>query len=208
KGCFHWVVVGLIGGRLRVAAYSREKAVEMRLVLPSQRAPELFPVLRGLLNQLDESRDGSPHSAPRSFRSRRKQRSIFLASKGKFVFGSGFHLHDVVGLSTKSLKEIAPFGLERCGVGKDGDGEGERRDVAQTFECMFKRSARFPVPNILIEIQIRQCRDDEHVGGKSLQSLGHTPDEFGQLKTRKGARDADEAIYGRWVNTAFSRETR
>jgi hypothetical protein len=28
------------------------------------------------------------------------------------------------------------------------------------------------------------------------------------LKTRKGARDANEAINARWVNAAFSRETR
>src|SRR6266478_4039491 len=131
----------------------------MRLVLPSQRAPELFPVLCGFLNQLDESRDGSPHSAPRSFRSSRKQRSIFLAGKGKFVFGSGFHLHDVVGLSAKSLKKIAPFGLERCGVGKDGDGKGERRDVAETFERVFEGSTRFSIANILIEVQVRQGRD-------------------------------------------------
>src|SRR5207245_3771943 len=99
-------------------------------------APELFPVLCDLLNQLDESRDGSPHSAPRSFRSSRKQRSIFLAGKGKFVFGSGFHLHDVVGLSAKSLKEIPPFGLERCGVRKDGDRKGKRRDVAQALQAL------------------------------------------------------------------------
>src|SRR4029077_15293981 len=102
----------------------------------------LFPVLCGLLNQLDESRDGSPHSAPRSFRSSRKQRSIFLAGKGKFVFGSGFHLYDVFGLVAKSLKEIAAFGLERCGVGKDGDGKGERSDVSQAFERVLKRSPR------------------------------------------------------------------
>src|SRR6266849_10881827 len=112
----------------------------MRLVFPPQGAPEFFPALCGLLNQLDESRDGSPHSAPRSFRSSRKQRSMFLAGKRKFVFGSGFHLHDVVGLSAKSLKEIAPFGLERCGVGKDGDGKGERREINQPFERMFEGS--------------------------------------------------------------------
>src|SRR5205807_7353041 len=123
------------------------------------------------------------------------------------VLRSGLHLDDVVGLSAKSLKEIAPFGLERCDVGKDGDGKGERRDVAQTFECMFKRSARFPIPNILVEIQVRQRRDDEHVGGKSLQSLGHTSDEFGQLKTGKGARHSNQAIHVRWLNTAFSRKT-
>src|SRR6266481_10161317 len=208
KDGLHRIVMGLIGGRLRVAAHSREKAVEMWLVLPSQRAPELFPVLCGLLNQLDESRDGSPHSAPRSFRSSRKQWSMFLAGKGKLVFGSGFHLHDVVGLSAKSLKEIAPFGLERCGVGKDGDGKGEWRDISQAFECVFEGSARFPIPNIFIEIQVRQGCDNEHVGGKFLQSLGHTSDEFGQLKTGKGARDANEAVHARWVKAAFSRETR
>src|SRR5437762_3147705 len=147
-------------------------------------------------------------NAPQSFRSGRKQRSMFLAGKGKLVIGSGFHLHDVVRMVAKSLKEIAPFGLERCGVGKDGDGKGERRDVAQTFECMFKRSARFPIPNILVEIQVRQRRDDEHVGGKSLQSLGHTSDEFSQLKTGKGSCDANQAIHAGCVNPAFSRETR
>src|SRR5690349_22319145 len=113
----------------------------MRLVLPSQRAPELFPVLCGLLNQLDESRDGSSHTAPQSFRSSRKQRSIFLAGKGKLVVGSGFHLHDVVGLFAESLKEIPSLGLERCGIRKNGDGKAERRDGTETFERMFKRSA-------------------------------------------------------------------
>src|SRR5437867_887475 len=150
----------------------------MRLVFPPQGAPELFPALCGLLNQLDESRDGSPHSAPRSFRSSRKQRSIFLAGKGELVVGSGFHLYDVVRLVAKSPKEIAPFGLERCGVGKNGDRKGERRDVTETFERMFEGSARFPLPNILVEIQVRQSCDDEHVGRKFLQSLGHTSDEF------------------------------
>src|SRR5216684_2408921 len=180
----------------------------MRLVFPPQGAPELFPAFGCLLNQLNKSRDSSAHDMPRSFCSGRKQRSILLAGKGKLVLGSGFDLHDVVGLVAKSLKEIAPFGLERCGVGKNGNGKGERHDVAQTFECMFKRSARFPIPNILVEIQVRQRRDDEHVGGKSLQSLGHTSDEFSQLKTGKGARDANEAVHARWVKAAFSRETR
>src|SRR5205823_2657800 len=205
---FHRIVVGLIGGCLRVAAHSREKAVEMRLVFAPQRAPELLPVLCGLLNQLDESRDGSPHSAPRSFRSSRKQRSIFLAGKGELVVGSRFDLYDMFGLVAKSLKEIAPFGLERCGVGKNGDGKGARRDVAQTFERMFEGSARFPIPNILVEIQVRQRRDDEHVGRKFLQSLGNTSNEFGQLKTGKGARNTNEAVHAGWVKAAFSRETR
>src|ERR1700686_647181 len=127
----------------------------MRLVLPSQRAPELFPVLCGLLNQLDESRDGSAHNAPQSFRSGRKQRSIFLAGKGKLVVGRGFPLHDVVRLVAKSLKEITPLGLERCGVGKNGDGKGERRDVAQTFERMFEGSAPFPFPTTLAKKKSR-----------------------------------------------------
>src|SRR6267378_1719206 len=135
----------------------------MRLVFPPQGAPKLFPALCGFLNQLDKSRDGSPHSAPRSFRSGRKQRSILLAGKGKLVLGSRFHLHDVVGLVAKSLKEIAALGLERRGIRKNGDGKGERREVSETFECMFARSARFPIPNILIEIQVRQRRDNEHV---------------------------------------------
>jgi len=133
---------------------------------------------------------------------------MFLAGKGKFVVGSGFHLYDVFGLVVKSLKEIAPLGLERCGIGKNGDGKGERREVTETFERMFKRSARFPIADILVEIQVRYSSDDKHVHRKSLQSLRHTSDEFSQLKTGKGARDAKEAINVRWVNTAFSRETR
>src|SRR2546421_569857 len=180
----------------------------MRLVFSPQGAPELFPAFRRLLDQLHKSRDGSAHDMARSFRSGRKQRSILLAGKGKLVLGSGFHLHDLVGPVAKSLKEIAPLGLEGCGVGKDGNRKAERRDVTQTFERMLKGSPRFPIPNILIEIQVRQGRDDEHVGRKSLQSFGHTSDEFGQLKTGKGARDANEAIYGRWVKTTLSRETR
>src|SRR6266446_7476170 len=110
----------------------------MRLVFPPQGAPELFPAFRRLLNQLNESRDGSAHNAPQSFRSGRKRWSIFLAGKGKLVVGSGFHLHDVVRLVAKRLKEIAPLGLERCGVGKNGNGKGERRDVSETFESMVK----------------------------------------------------------------------
>jgi hypothetical protein len=42
---------------------------------------------------------------------------------------------------------------------------------AYSHERMLKRSARFSIPNILIEIQVRNGRDDEHVGGNSLQSL-------------------------------------
>ncbi len=84
--------------------------VEMRMVFPPQGAPELFPAFY-LLNQLNESRDRSPHSAPQTFRSGRKERSILLAGKGKLVVGSGFHLYDVFGLA-KSLKEIPPLGLE------------------------------------------------------------------------------------------------
>src|SRR5712664_3822980 len=131
----------------------------MRLVFSPQRAPEFFPAFGSLLNQLNKSRDGSTHSAPQAFRSSRKQRSMFLAGKGELVVGSGFHLYDVFGLVAKSLKEIPPLGLERCGVGKNSNGKGERRDVSQAFECVFERSA-------------------------------------------------NEAIHARWVNTAFSRETR
>src|SRR5437667_8630087 len=101
----------------------------MRLVFASQGAPELFPAFRCLLNQLNESRDGSAHNAPQSFRSGRKQLSIFLASKGELVVGSGFHLYDVFGLVAKSLKEITSLGFERCCVGKNGNGKEERHDV-------------------------------------------------------------------------------
>src|SRR5258708_37490673 len=110
----------------------------MRLVFSPQGAPEFFPAFRRLLDQLNKSRDGSAHDMPRSFRSGRKQRSIFLAGKGKLVLGSGFDLYDVVGLVPKSLKEITPLGLERRGIGKNGNGKGERCDVSETFECMFK----------------------------------------------------------------------
>src|SRR5690242_4146677 len=110
----------------------------MRLVFPPQGAPELFPAFRRFLNQLNKSRDSSAHSAPQAFRSSEKQRSMFLAGKGELVVGSGFHLHDFVGLVPKSLKEIAPLGLERCGIGKNGDGKGERREVSETFECVFE----------------------------------------------------------------------
>src|SRR5260370_24250998 len=110
----------------------------MRLVFSPQGATELFPAFCRLLNQLNESRDGSTHNARRSFRSGRKQWSVLLAGKGKLVLGSGFHLHDVVGLVAKSLKEIAPFGLERCGIGKNGEGKGEWRDISEAFECGFE----------------------------------------------------------------------
>jgi hypothetical protein len=68
---------------------------------------------------------------------------MFLASKGELVVGSGFHLYDVFGLVAKSLKEIPPLGLERCSVGKNSNGKGERREVSETFECVFEGSARF-----------------------------------------------------------------
>src|ERR1700694_4431922 len=110
----------------------------MRLVFTAKCTPELFPAFRGLLDQLNKSRDGSAHDMPRSFRSGRKQRSTLLAGKGKLVVGSGFHLYDVFGLPVKSLKEISPLGLERCGVGKNGDGKRERRDVTEAFERMVK----------------------------------------------------------------------
>jgi hypothetical protein len=110
-------------------------------------------------------------------------------------------------LVAEFLKEIAPLGLERCGVGKDGDGKGEWRDVSEAFECVFEGSTRFPIPDIIIEVQVRQSCDYEHVGGKFPKSLGHTADEFGQLKTGKGARDANEAVHARWVKAAFSCET-
>src|ERR1700682_795653 len=112
----------------------------MRLVFAPQRAPEFFPAFCGLLDQLDESRDGSAHDMPRSFRSGRKQRRILLAGKGKPAVGRGLSCHDLVGKVAKSLKEIAPLGLEGSGVGKNGDGKGERRDVTQGFERVFERS--------------------------------------------------------------------
>lgn len=54
------------------------------------------------------------------------------------------------------------------------------------------------IPNILIEIQVWNSSDDKHVRRKSLQSLGHTSDEFGQLKTSKGARDSNECVDRGW----------
>jgi hypothetical protein len=71
KNGFHWIIVSLIRGRLGVAAYAHEEAVEMRLILPPQRAPEFLPSLRVLLDQLDKCRDGPAHGVPRTFRSNR-----------------------------------------------------------------------------------------------------------------------------------------
>src|SRR6266403_746480 len=179
----------------------------MRLVFSPQRAPEFCPALSGFLNELYESRDGSAHDAPRSLRSSRKRRRVFLAGKGKLVFGSGLYLYDVFGLVATSLKEIPPVCLEGCGVGKDGNGKGERRDISQAFERVLKRSPRFPIPNILIEIQVRHSRDNEDGGRKRFENSRDAAHEFRQLKAGKSSGDSNETIYARWVNTVLSRET-
>ncbi|MGO8908376.1 MAG: hypothetical protein ACLQDM_03465, partial [Bradyrhizobium sp.] len=59
------------------------------------------------------------------------------------------------------------------------------------------------IPDILVEKQIRQGSDNQNVGIKRLQKSRNTPDEFRQLKTRKGAGDSNEAIKDGGVKTAF-----
>ena len=69
---------------------------------------------------------------------------------------------------------------------------------------MFKRSARLAVAHILIEKQIRQSRNDQHVGGPRRKHFGDAPDEFRELKTGKGACDANETVELGWFKTALS----
>src|ERR1700690_3082303 len=64
KNGFHWVVVTLIRGRLRVATHPNKESVKMRLILAAQRTSKLFPSLCCLLNELNKCRDGSAHIAP------------------------------------------------------------------------------------------------------------------------------------------------
>src|SRR5258706_12040958 len=45
------------------------------------------------------------------------------------VVGSGFHLHDVVRLVAKSLKEIEALRLERCGVGRSEEHTSELQSL-------------------------------------------------------------------------------
>jgi hypothetical protein len=58
---FHGIVVALIGGRLRVEARAAEEAVEKWLVLAAKRAAEFHPARRGVLDQLNECRNGAAH---------------------------------------------------------------------------------------------------------------------------------------------------
>ena len=107
-------------------------------------------------------------------------------------------------LVAEFLKEIAPFCFERRGIGKNGNGKWKRREIAQAFERMFKRSARRAVLHILIEIQIRQGRDDQHVSGELHKLFRNTPNELGQLKTGKGARDPNQIVERGWFEAAPS----
>jgi len=61
KDGLHRVVIALIGGRLRVKANPVKEPVKMLLVLSPKSAPEFLPVICGILNQLNESRDSSAH---------------------------------------------------------------------------------------------------------------------------------------------------
>src|ERR1700674_3811819 len=73
---------------------------------------------------------------------------------------------------------------------------------------MFERCTGFPIPDILIEKQIRQGSDDKNVGSKRPKNFRHTPDKFCQLKTRKRSGHPNEGVEGRRVKSAFPRETR
>jgi len=63
---------------------------------------------------------------------------VFFSRVKEACCRDGFHFHDVVRLVAKSLKEIEALRLERCGVGENGNGKGEWREINQAFERMFK----------------------------------------------------------------------
>ena len=69
---------------------------------------------------------------------------------------------------------------------------------------MFKRGTGLAVPYILIEKQIGQRRDDQHVGGLRRKNSGDAPDEFGRVKTGKGPCDANETVQLGWFKIALS----
>ena len=72
------------------------------------------------------------------------------------------------------LKKSCRFVLNEVASEKTAMESWKRRKLLQAFERMFKRSARRAVLHIFVEIQIRQGRDDQYVGGKCRQALsGH-----------------------------------
>src|ERR1700674_986640 len=58
---FHGIVVTLVGGRLRVEAGASEEAIEKWLILAAKRAAEFHPARRGVLDELNECRNGASH---------------------------------------------------------------------------------------------------------------------------------------------------
>jgi hypothetical protein len=60
---FHRIVVALIGSRLGVAAGAMEEAVEKRLVFAAQGAAEFGPARGGVVDQLNECRNGAAHGS-------------------------------------------------------------------------------------------------------------------------------------------------
>lgn len=58
---FHGIVVALIGGRLRVEAGAAEEAVEKWLVFATKSAAEFCPARGGVVDELNECRNGAAH---------------------------------------------------------------------------------------------------------------------------------------------------
>jgi hypothetical protein len=60
---FHGIVVALIGGRLRVEAGAAKEAVEKWLVFAAKGAAEFRPARGGIVDQLNECRNGAAHGS-------------------------------------------------------------------------------------------------------------------------------------------------
>ncbi len=97
---------------------------------------------------------------------------------------------------------------KRRRIGKYRDAQRQRTERPQRVQRMAERHGRIAVAHVFIEVQVRQRRHNQRVGGKCFDEARHAHQQFGQLKTGERPRHADALVEFRRGNSPLPRQAR
>ena len=98
--------------------------------------------------------------------------------------------------------------LKRRRIGKHRDAQRQRTQRPQRVQRVAKRHTGVALAHVLVEVEVRQRRHNQRVGGKFFKQARHAHQQLRQLKTGERPRHADAAVELRRLASPLPRQPR
>src|SRR5579863_10399926 len=111
-------------------------------------------------------------------------------------------------LRRKLREHRAARPLKRRRIGKYRDAQRQRSERPQRVQSVAERHSSVAIAHVLVEVQVRQRRYNQRVGGEFFDETRQAHQQFGQLKTSERPRHANPPVEFRRRNSSLPRQAR